>query len=1408
MLLVRFDIASQLTILNACAFGSTDQHKNLRVSKFITMEQWTTVEELTVNHLIRRFRCFEPQGGVRAGTQGIAALSGTIAQAFHQQLLQIGLPFRVYIRGVVQATSDSHGTTSEIGFKLPPVSINPLQVHGMNTWDDFLHIVREQFELYAEEMHDMPSGVVFDGIEKLEVTYVPQDNLAAFRQHLEPLGGGAKHELPEDLVAKKCVLNIQNDDDQCLRCCLISWKLNIYKDPDNAKRWGKYLSNMPGGGRKPKGWKPEYIDCGLNLTSLPLDRCSRFEDLEQVELLNPGLGIYVYFWHEATVNGISQSMQIVARQPQDPFKVQEGVFLLLYKGHWCLITRFQAFMSKRSFEVSPYAGSRHGSTHTCHRCLLNFGGQISLDKHLKSCKGNWEEPTKLPRLPSTKNVSKKGDLMDKVSVEFENWHHTFMHELIVYADIETFFTGLNDTKEYGENRHIASIGMHAVGRQGLLVPEEFQAQIFLNDGFDPFFAFMSKLLRLCVYWRFCKKKQERLVMRPQDTEVFEKAAFCAHCGIPFADRGVVKCKDHNHYTGEFRGALCSPCNAKACTPKELRVFTHNGTGYDHHFYMLGLSRLQSSGIDMRTFIGAPAEWLIEGPEQYAITLESFKINVLAESSEKIRCIQFAFGDIQITFMDSRKFLKESLEKLIASHLKASKQDLTSGFPIMAMHHPRICEFSGCATRCLERLNLLLKKIPYPYSSMRDRSFWTAAVPTDKQAYYDDLRQKEIADKDHKELLEIIEILGITTGRELHDVYLHTDVLALADVCESFREKFFATTGLDPFHKLGLPGAAWDNLLKNSGVLIENITEECCKGGGAQLMRYVDANIRGGLSCAFVGHSKANNPNCPDYVPCDPKEHVWIKDFDANSLYPYCMSMPLPQGNYCLLGGTDHAPEGYDPTENREISMRFLQEVLDTYTPDSDRGYMLIVRAEIPEELHDYWDFAPAVNRTVQWSELSSRQQQVKRRKHLQGFNNPEARARKLASVMRAPGHQKLVPDLAPQDRKAIHVEHAQLLRKHGVVFTELYAAYSFDQACIFKDVMEKHASRRAASTDEAVRDLEKLCMNSPYGKTLENKRDRSNFKVHTNVDSFRRNACFKRTHEFRVQHYCEDDGSFLGITSARGTKQIVLDTPRIVGWAILEYAKMVMVRFHYDVMKPLFPDALKLLYTDTDSMYYEIRSAGDPIDIIAERNKELQVFDLSHVCRYKDTPLKNKLGCFKYEAAGNKDGIPGEDNEIVEAVFLAPKSYAKRMAKQKKGSDMEIKGKGVPGAVLKELFGTVDYFKDALLKNVVSLATFRKFCGKDHIVKHSEITKVALSAENDKVFQLSPYLSRPLGHYKNCDPLPPCNEWDLTDSEDDAVPQAVKLLAKGLVPPPAVTADVEEELVAAEDSEKDVSDMD
>ena len=780
------------------------------------INQWTSIVPLAVDHLLRRFRCSQLDGSYKVAYEGVNALNGTVIQTFHQQLLQIGLPFRINVSAVLEVVSVRDNLNERYGCRLPPVSVNPLLQHGMASWADFLHLLRSQLTILAEELHGTPSAIVFQGIAKLELTYVPQDNLAAFQPHLHAMGGGAPHELPPDLVAKTCVLNILNEDDQCLRCSLLSWKLEIYKeDATHARRCGKYLTNIPKNGTKPKGWKPEYLDCSLNLMTLPLNRASTFDDLTHLEFANPGLGIY-------TVNNISHNFQVIARMPPDPLKVKEEVFLLLHNKHWCLITNFQRFASQQNFEISCFAGTSHHASFRCHRCLMNFGTEHTLKKHINSCNGSWEHKAEPPRLPS---VHRK-DPRDKTRVFFENWHHTFMHELVVYADIETFFSSLEEPsklKAYGENRAIASIGMHAVAREGLSIPEEFQATIFINDGIcDPFFEFMRKLLRLCIYWRFCKKNVKQLVMKPVDQEAFDNARYCQHCQEVFG-RYVVKCKDHNHYTGEYRSALCSPYNVKASTPRELRVFTHNGTGYDHHFFIMGLARLAAMDMNLRTFTGVPTEWLAGDKDtHFDVDFSAFKLDVLAESSEKLRCIQFGMCDIKIMFLDSCKFLKGSLESLIESQTKATSGDLSSGFRNMTMHHPMICNYGDVVA--LDRLKLLLKKIPYPYMAMKNTNFWTEDVPIDKKDYYNELRQKEIKEADHLELLHIIAVLGITTGRHLHDVYLHTDVLALADVCETFRDKFHDTSGLDPFHKLGLPGAAWDNLFRNSGADIELITD--------------------------------------------------------------------------------------------------------------------------------------------------------------------------------------------------------------------------------------------------------------------------------------------------------------------------------------------------------------------------------------------------------------------------------------------------------------------------------------------------------------------------------------------------------------------------------------------------------
>ena len=1350
---------------------------------------WDRVDEVRINPLFSRWTCSDVQGNIMPDFTGVAMLTGTAVHLYHNRMLGYGLPFRVDVRGTSIVATASDGEQRSGGFALPPCTINPVLMNGLNSWPAFLHLMTEQLTYLAQELQRSDtSDVVWVGLKSLRLTYVPLNNLGAFLPHLQGQGGGAKHELPAELLHKTCVVNIQNDDNQCLRCCLISWKI----DPGHhAGRWSKCLTNYPRGSTKPRGWKPIYKECGLDLACLPYDRAATLHDVTAVEQANAGLGIYVYMWQAVKVDDVQQCFPVLLRPPPDPRNVVHEVLLLLYGKHFYRITDFQRFMSQQSFKVSRFSRKNTNAARTCHRCLINHKTDASLQKHLEKCDGVWDEPELPARLPSEKV---KGD---KLVVCFQENHHKFMHPLIVYADIETFFgsldSGVSDnTHVYGENRRIASVGMHAVASGSLTLPEEFQAQIFVVDGVcDPFTEFMRRLMRLAMYWRFCRTNLEELAMTPAAWFAFQSAKSCEHCKKDFS-RKVVKCRDHDHVTGAYRAALCSSCNAKARIPNKIKVFTHNGTGYDHHFYLRSLARLQSvEQRDVYTFAGSP-DWVMPGSKATygKWRLEDFKLEVLAESTEKMRAITLKKGDICIDFLDSLKFLKASVGELIASQKKAFP-DLSSGFPHMANFHPAVDTVGG---RTHETLEMLLRKVPFPYSAMRDIDFFARPALLDKEAYFNELRQKHISNEEYEEMRHIVASLSITTMRQWHDLYLYTDVLALADCMEAFRHEFHRSTGLDPFHKLGLPGAAWSALLYNSEAKIQNITSECCGGRGERLMKYVDDNIRGGLSCAFTPYVLANNPNCPEseYVPCDPSEHTWIRDFDATSLYPYCMSMPLPTGDYALQGGTDDG-------QTRTQALSLLEKVLREYTPEDSRGFMLVVRMEIPEALHDYWDFAPSVNRSVTWEELSERQQRIKCQKYLNGYKDEE-KVRRLASLMQAPGHKKLVPDLNPQDRKALHVEHAQELRKYGAVFTELYACYSYTQSPVFKAVLARSAATRAASSSDLVKDVEKLKMNSTYGKTLENKRGRRNIRVHTKVESFINQACFKRTREFDVQQYCPEDGTFLGVTASRKTKGIVLDTPRMMGWAILEYAKMVMMRFHYGTMKKLFPGALKLLYTDTDSLYYVIRWPTDPTDHIAQNNHG--IFDLSLVARYKDTPLKGKLGCFKYEGAGNKKGIPGDDNEIVEAVFLAPKSYVKRMAKPKDDSNLKIAGKGVPGSVLQENYGsTIEHFKDAVLKNRVSMATYNQFRSFNHVVKHCTVTKVALSAENDKVFQVSPYESRPLGHVRNKEAEQRSSErdllhskekvlkWDALDSEENVLTLAKKLLADRRAPLPDPSVD-------------------
>ena len=44
-----------------------------------------------------------------------------------------------------------------------------------------------------------------------------------------------------------------------------------------------------------------------------------------------------------------------------------------------------------------------------------------------------------------------------------------------------------------------------------------------------------------------------------------------------------KVRNHDHYTGEYRGAARSICNLKYSVPEKIHIAFHNGSNYNYHF---------------------------------------------------------------------------------------------------------------------------------------------------------------------------------------------------------------------------------------------------------------------------------------------------------------------------------------------------------------------------------------------------------------------------------------------------------------------------------------------------------------------------------------------------------------------------------------------------------------------------------------------------------------------------------------------------------------------------------------------------------------------------------------------------------------------------------------------------------
>ena len=121
--------------------------------------------------------------------------------------------------------------------------------------------------------------------------------------------------------------------------------------------------------------------------------------------------------------------------------------------------------------------------------------------------------------------------------------------------------------------------------------------------------------------------------------------------------------------------------------------------------------------------------------------------------------------------------------------------------------------------------------------------------------------------------------------------------------------------------------------------------------------------------------------------------------------------------------------------------------------------------------------------------------------------------------------------------------------------------------------------KNAANSFE--KDFFKLMINFVYGKAMENLRKRINVRLAANEKDFLKYTSKPTyiTHKIFVKNYAAIHEVKLVLT---------LNKPIYVGFTVLELSKWLMYDFHQNFVKNNF-DA-ELLFTDTDSLTYEIKS--------------------------------------------------------------------------------------------------------------------------------------------------------------------------------------------------------------------------
>ena len=848
-------------------------------------------------------------------------------------------------------------------------------------------------------------------------------------------------------------------------------------------------------------------------------------------------------------------------------------------------------------------------------------------------------------------MPEKGD-----KVFFKNHQKQLPIPFVIYADFEAITEKIHGCLPNNEKSYTEAYQKHTDCGYGYKVvccyDDKYSKPVQIHRGENAVHKFMENMLEEVDWCKSIIKKHfnKPLEMTEENEIDFKKAIKCHICDQQYTDKDI-RVRDHCHITGEFRGSAHQDCNLKLrIKPATIKipVLFHNLRGYDSHFIMQQIGEIAKK----HTYKNK------RGEECH------MNINCIPNNMEKY--MAFMLGN-NLVFLDSFQFMSSSLD------------NLTKNLPDDAFKYTQQVFIK-------EQFNLMKQKGIYPYDYMDSFSKFNETQLPNKKDFYSILNNQHISHEQYNHAQNVWNTFNIKTMGDYHDLYLKSDILLLADVFENFRKTCLQYYKLDPCHYFSSPGLSWDAMLKMTNIKLELMND-------IDMFQFIEKGLRGGTSYIANRFGEANNKYMENYNENLPSKYIMY--LDANNLYGWAMSQYLPTGNFKWLS-----------------QKRIKKTNLGKYTENSDKGLILEVDLEYPQELHNLHNDFPLGPEKIKVAKdmLSDYCKQIADK-----FN--------ISSGL----VHKLIPTLNNKEKYVLHYRNLQLYLSLGLKLKKIHRVLQFDQSPWLKQYIDFNTQKRTNAKNSFEKDFFKLMNNSVFGKTMENIRKRVDVRLVTNKDKL-----LKLTSKPTYVSSKIFNENLVAVHKIKET--LTMNRPAYVGACILDLSKTLIYDFHYNYIKHKYDNKAKLLFTDTDSLTYEIETVNAYADFWQNKDK-FDNSDYNIESPFYNIDNKKVIGKFKDETAGIL---------ITEFIGLRSKMYSY----VKDNEQTARTAKGIKKQVIKKIL-THDNYKEVLFNSKQMQHTMKTIRSKNHQLGSFELNKISLSCFDDKRYiHGNGITSYAYGHYK------------------------------------------------------------